>query len=135
MSSEITILNGMEAFRFGDSPAMANELGALVVSGAKTATCWAATQGQLTEVGRQMVVLDGEGRGMAIVETIELSQRRFDDVEWDFARDEGEGDLTLDDWRAGHRRYFTREGTFAPDMMLWCERFRLVRVLDREAAR
>jgi uncharacterized protein YhfF len=30
----------LESFSFGDSPAMADELGALVVAGTKTATCW-----------------------------------------------------------------------------------------------
>jgi uncharacterized protein YhfF len=135
MSVEIKIWDGMEAFAFGDSSRMADELGALVVAGAKTATCWAAVQGQQTHVGKQMVMLDGDGRGWAVIETVELDQRRFDEVDAAFASDEGEGDRTLEDWREGHRRYFTREGTFAPDMTLWCERFRLIRVLDREAVR
>jgi uncharacterized protein YhfF len=135
MSVEIKIWDGMEAFAFGDSSRMADELGALVVAGAKTATCWAAVQGQQTHVGKQMVMLDGDGRGWAVIETVELDQRRFDEIDAAFASDEGEGDRTLEDWREGHRRYFTREGTFAPDMTLWCERFRLIRVLDREAVR
>ena len=135
MSAEIKIWDGMEAFAFGDCRQMADELGALVVAGTKTATCWAAVQGQLTHVGKQMVMLDGAGRGWAIIETVELTTRRLDEVDAAFAYDEGEGDRTLEDWRDGHRRYFTREGTFAPDMTLYCERFRLVRVLDRETAR
>jgi uncharacterized protein YhfF len=134
MATEVKTWDGMEAFAFGDGPAMADALGRLVVAGAKTATCWAAVQGRQTEVGKQMVVLDGAGRGIAVVETVELTQRRFDEVDWAFASDEGEGDLTLQDWRDGHRRYFTREGTFAPDMLLYCERFRLVRVLQAESA-
>ena len=48
---------------------------------------------------------------------------------------EGEGDSCLEDWRAGHRRYFTRNGGFAPDMMLWCERFRLVEIIGEGAER
>jgi len=28
--------------------------------------------------------------------------------------------------------YFRREGTFAPDILLWCERFRLVREIAPE---
>ena len=66
-------------------------------------------QGELTQLGKQMVMLDGAGRGWAIIETVELDQRRFDEVDAAFARDEGEGDRTLEDWREGHRRYFTRE--------------------------
>ena len=134
MSVETKTWQGLETFAFGDSSRMADELGALVVAGTKTATCWATVHGEQTYVGKQMVMLDGQGRGWAIIETVELSQRRFDEVDATFARDEGEGDRTLEYWREDHRGYFTREGTFAPDMILYCERFRLVRVLDRETA-
>ncbi len=134
MPVETKTWQGLETFSFGDSNRMADELGALVVAGTKTATRWAVVQGQQTEVGKQMVMLDGQSRPWAIIETVELSQRRFGEVDATLAYDEGEGDRTLQDWRDGHHRYFTREGTFAPDMMLWCERFRLVRVLDRETA-
>jgi uncharacterized protein YhfF len=79
----------LETFAFGDNPALSTELSALVLAGTKTATCWAAQEGQETAVGKRMV----------------------------------------DYWRAAHRRYFTRRGTFAPDMELWCERFRVVEQL------
>ncbi|MGI9169530.1 MAG: ASCH domain-containing protein [Caulobacteraceae bacterium] len=135
MSVDIHLWNGQEAFAFGDSPALADELGALVVAGRKTATCWAAVQGNPTHVGKRLVMLDGQGRGWAVLETVELTLRRFDEVDAAYARDEGEGDLSLESWRAGHRDYFTREVTFAPDMPLWCERFKVVKILDRETGR
>jgi uncharacterized protein YhfF len=56
----------------------------------------------------------------------------FGDVDQAFAFDEGEGDRSLAYWRAAHRRYFSRQGTFAPDMLLNCERFRLVARIDGE---
>ncbi len=86
----------LEAFSFGDSPAMADRLAALVLDGRKRATCWAASEGQLTELGKRMVMLDGAGRPRAVLETIELAQRRFDEVDATFAHDKGEGDRTLD---------------------------------------
>ncbi|MFX5656784.1 ASCH domain-containing protein [Acinetobacter baumannii] len=43
-------------------------------------------------------------------------------------RAEGEGDLSAQYWREGHQTYFEREGVFAPDMPLVCERFELVEV-------
>ena len=116
----------LESFAFGDSPALADELLALVLDGGKRATCWDVRDGQQTELGKRMVVRDGAGRPRAVVETVELFQCRYKDVDADFARDEGEDDLTLASWRDGHRRYFERNGHFAPDMLLWCERFRLV---------
>ena len=121
----------LETFSFGDSPELADELLALVLSGTKRATCWAESHGLLSaEVGKAMVVLDGQGVPRAVVRTIELTKRRFDEVDAAFAHDEGEGDRSLPYWREAHRRYFTRLGRYAPDMMLWCERFELVARLD-----
>lgn len=120
----------LESFSFGDGPALADELSALVLEGRKTATCWAASDGLPTEVGKRMVMLDGAGRPLAVIETVELTQRRFDEVDAAFAHDEGEGDRSLAFWREGHREYFTRRGQFAPDMLLWCERFRVVVIID-----
>ena len=122
----------LETFSFGDNPELADELLALVLSGAKRATCWAESQGLLSaEVGKAMVVLDGRGVPRAVVRTIELTKRRFDEVDAAFAHDEGEGDRSLQYWRDAHRRYFTRLGRYASDMMLWCERFELVACLDQ----
>jgi uncharacterized protein YhfF len=105
-------------------------LAQLVLAGKKTAICWSAEDGPRTAVGTRMVMLDGSGRPRAIVETVELTQRRYDEVDAAFARDEGEDDRTLDSWRRAHRNYFTRLGLFAPDMMLYCERFRVVEVIE-----
>ena len=59
--------------------------------------------------------------------------RRFDEVDRSFAFDEGEGDRTLEYWRRAHSPYFTRRGAFSPDMLLWCERFRVIaRLLPAE---
>jgi uncharacterized protein YhfF len=121
----------LDTFSFGDNPKLAAELSDLVLAGTKTATCWAVSEGQKTYVGKRMVMLDGHGSPAAILETVELFNRRFDEVDAGFAFDEGEGDRSLGYWRGAHRRYFTRRGTFAPDMDLWCERFRVVERLLR----
>jgi uncharacterized protein YhfF len=124
----------LEQFSFGDSPRLAQELVELVLVGRKRATCWAASEGPKTQVGKQWVVLDGFGVPIAVIETVELTQRRFDEVDAAFAYEEGEGDRTLASWRRAHRNYFGRQGTFAPDMLLYCERFRLLARLDADAA-
>jgi uncharacterized protein YhfF len=116
----------LETYSFGDNSALADELAALVLAGKKMATCWAASDGLLTEVGKRMVVLSGSGRPLAVVETVELEPRRFHEVDAAFAHDEGEGDRSLAYWRDAHRAYFTRLGRFAEDMPLFCERFRVV---------
>jgi uncharacterized protein YhfF len=120
----------LDRFSFGDSPALANELADLVLAGRKRATCWAVSDGPITSVGKHMVMLDEAGIPRAVLETVELVQRRFSEIDEAFAFDEGEGDGTLTYWRTAHRRYFGRHGTFSPDMLLYCERFRLIERID-----
>jgi uncharacterized protein YhfF len=121
-------------FSFGDSPALADELLALVLAGAKTATCGAVRdygpgKEAMPEVGRRDVVLDGAGRPAAVIETVSLAVRRFADVPEVFALAEGEGDFAT--WRAAHVAYFERNGGWSEDLELVCERFKLVEVLPR----
>ena len=120
-------------FQFGDSPELADELLALVLSGAKTATCGAlrdfTEQEPVPEAGRRDVVLDGRGRPACSIETLSVVIQRFDQVDEAFAVAEGEG--PYDVWRSEHIAYFGRNGGYAPDMMLVCERFRVVDVFER----
>lgn len=126
----------LDRFPFGDGPDLADELLALILEGKKTATCWSVGEGlKGSEVGKRWVAEDGAGRPRAVLETLELTQRRFDAVDAEFAFEEGEDDRTLESWRRAHERYFTRNGGYAPDMMLWCERFRLIEILGEGADR
>jgi uncharacterized protein YhfF len=122
----------LETFSFGDSPELAEELAQLVLAGKKTATCWAVEDGTKTQPGKRMVMLDGAGRPRAVLETVELTQRGYHEVDAAFAFDEGEDDRTLESWRRAHRNYFTRLGKFSPTMLLYCERFRLGEVIGFE---
>ena len=120
-------------FQFGDSPELADELLALVLAGTKTATCGALrdfnAQEPVPEAGRRDVVLDGRGRPACVIETLSVLIQRFDQVDEAFAVAEGEG--PYETWRDGHIAYFERNGGYAPDMMLVCERFRVVEVFER----
>ena len=123
----------LDRFPFGDGPELADELLALVLSGRKTASCWSVAEGQKgAAVGVFWVAEDSAGRPRAVLETVELTQRRFDEVDAALAYDEGEDDRTLASWRAAHEEYFTRNTGFSPDMLLWCERFKLIEILDGE---
>ena len=121
---------------WGDSPAMADELGALIVQGTKTATCsalweWEAEGNPIPKAGYLTIALDGRGEPLCIVETVEVTIRKYNEVDADFARDEGEGDLALNYWREAHRNYFSRvlkkiDREFSEEMPLVCERFRVI---------
>ena len=121
---------------WGDSPEMADELGALIVQGIKTGTCsalweWEAEGETPTQVGEVTVVINGQGEPLCIVETTEVTIRRYNEVDANFAHAEGEGDLSLNYWREAHRNFFSRilpkyGKEFSEDMPLVCERFRLI---------
>lgn len=121
---------GAETFAFGDSRALCDDLIARVRSGAKRATCGALrdfTDGAeaMPVPGRRDIVLDWDGAPALVIETTEVTIRRFCDVDAGFALAEGEDD-TLEGWQAGHRAFFERNGGWSPDMELVCERFRLI---------
>ena len=121
---------------WGDSPRMADELGALIADGTKTATCSALweyeAEGEpLPETGVKTIVLDGNDDPLCIVETTEVEVRPYDDVDARFAYDEGEGNRSLEYWREAHWRFFSRTlpnvgKEPAMDMPLVCERFRVI---------
>lgn len=126
----------MLAEGWGDSPAMADDLGALITQGVKTATCsalaeWEHDGDDLPQPGLLTVVLDGKDSPLCIVETVEVTVKPYGEVDAAFAYDEGEGDRSLEYWRAAHRRFFERTfarigGQFSEEMLLVCERFRLI---------
>jgi uncharacterized protein YhfF len=41
---------------------------------------------------------------LCIVETTEVTLRMYNEVDAEFAREEGEGDLSLEYWREAHRQ-------------------------------
>ena len=121
---------GAETFSFGDNPALIAELTALVRSGAKRATCTAvvdveAGRQAMPMVGRRDIALDAEGNPALVIETRELVPTTWDTMTEEMALAEGEDD-SLESWRAGHRRYYTRQGIFAEDMALIWERFEVI---------
>jgi uncharacterized protein YhfF len=119
---------GLRSFAFGDGPKLANELLDLVMKGVKTATCSTEDEPNTSKPGEQWIVLDGSSTPRCVIETTEVTYRRFGEVDAAFAYAEGEGDRSLDYWRQAHRTYFGRQGKFREDMTLMCERFHLVDV-------
>jgi len=125
-----------EAWGFGDSPEMAEELGRLVLNGIKTATCSAvweyeAENEPFPKTGELSIVTGGQGEPLCIIETVEVTIRPYNEVDAQFAYDEGEGDRSLACWREAHYNFFSRTlpdigRQFSETMPLVCERFRVI---------
>ena len=121
---------------YGDSPEMRNELLGLILEGKKTATCGSLFQFEhegyaTSQVGDKRVVVDGSGAPACITEIVEVTIQKFKEVKEDFARDEGEGDGSLEYWRKAHWEFFSRVlppigGEVSEDMMVICERFKVI---------
>lgn len=123
------------AWSFGATPAHADELLGLVLSGVKTGTASALWDYEETDEpvpvsGELSIILDGCGCPKALIRTTSVRIHPFDEVSEEHAFSEGEGDRTLPGWRAGHEKYWrnhmvSRRG-FAKDMPVVCERFELL---------
>jgi uncharacterized protein YhfF len=124
------------AWGFGDSGAMADELGQLVRDGIKTATCsllWEhETDGEaIPQAGELSIILDGSGHPLCLIQTFEVEIKPYSEVDAQFAYDEGEGDRSLAYWRDAHWRFFSRvceriNCRVSETMPLVCERFRVI---------
>jgi uncharacterized protein YhfF len=128
-------VDGLRALELGTPGGLREELNGLVLSGRKRATAgllrdYEQEDEVLEHVGERLALLDDDGRALAVVEVTDVQLCRFTDVPWDFAAAEGEGDEDLEQWRAGHRRYWAAQGTpVDDDTAVVCLRF----VLDRRA--
>ena len=98
-----------------------------MLSGDKTAT--AGLHGVFEDdptpdPGDRFVVEDETGTPRAIVEVTEVRVIPAKDVDLQFARDEGEGFESVQDWHEAHERFFER--TIEPDTLIDAVRFRVV---------
>jgi len=125
-----------EAWSFGDSPEMANELGELVFKGIKSATTsllweYEFLREQPPKPGDLSIILDGQGSPLCVIETVQVEIKPFDQVDERFAYDEGEGDRSLNYWRTVHTHFFNRAcqqigRSFRENIPVVCERFRVI---------
>lgn len=125
-----------EAWAFGDSKEMADELSGLVLEGLKTATSSAFEVYQVenepipTE-GSYSIILDGNQEAVGIIQIQKVTTCAFNQVTEELAIAEGEGDRTLEYWRRVHEEFFRRHLatyglSFNEEMLIVCEQFELV---------
>jgi uncharacterized protein YhfF len=125
----------VEAFAFGDSERMADDLAALVLQGTKRATASLAwsyehEQEEQPKTGDLSLVTSWAKEPLCVIETTDVEVVPFNEVTEEFARAEGEDDGTLASWRRDHTEFFAGECLrlgHSPEerMLVVCERFRV----------
>jgi len=100
-----------------------------VLRGEKTATAglledYEAEGEEVDRVGDRCALLGYDGEPVAVVEVTEARVIPAGDIDERFARDEGEGFESVDDWRVAHERFFDRP--IEPDTPIVAVRFRVV---------
>lgn len=116
-----------------------------VLAGEKVSTTgllaeYEAEKEELPPVGERSALIDSDGREVAVLEVTEVRVLRLGDVDLQHAIDEGEGDTSVAEWRAGHEKFWHSqemrealgdpEFTVDDDTMVVAERFRVVELLD-----
>jgi uncharacterized protein YhfF len=123
------------AWSFGGDPGEADALLSLVLTGAKTATSslradYGAEGEQLPQYGSLSIVVDSADRPRALLRTTDVRIVPLADVDAAHARAEGEGDGSLEHWRASHAELFATHstGTAAsdPSMLVVLETFEVL---------
>ena len=117
-------LNGLRTIEFGTPGPMRERLNALVLEGRKRATAGLLQHDYIDQnetieiVGEELFILNNSAASIGKVKVTKVEVVRFEDVADDFAKAEGEGDLTGDDFRNSHREYWSSLGINVEDDML-----------------
>jgi uncharacterized protein YhfF len=120
-----------EAWSFGNTSDMANDLCHLVLEGKKTATCsllraYQGFENEIPKVGVYSVLCDGEEKPKAIIFLTHTWICKYSEVSENHAFEEGEGDRSLEYWKKVHFDFFSQYENFHEDDDLLCERFKVV---------
>ena len=96
-----------------------------VLRGEKTATAGLAElEEERWSAGDRLTVLGYDDEPVAIAEVVEERVIPAGEIDVQFARDEGEGFESVEDWREAHERFFERP--LPDDTLIMATRFRLV---------
>ena len=134
-------LDGLPKAEFAFPGPLRDQLVAAILSGAKTSTAglvvaYERENEPLPQVGQLSAVVDSADRRVAVIELTEVRVIRLADVDLQHALDEGEGDESVAQWRAGHTAFWHSaevraelgdpDFTVNDDTLVLAQRFRLV---------
>jgi uncharacterized protein YhfF len=123
-------VNGLPPFELGyPRTELRRQLVEAVLRGEKTATAGLLeefeTDGDpVGEAGDRYLLQGYDDEPVAIVELTETHVVPAADIDEQFARDEGEGFESVEEWRVAHERFFER--VIGPDTQIVATRFRVV---------
>lgn len=124
-------VNGMRTMELGSPGGQRERLTGHVLDGAKVGTAgllsdYAAEGEELERVGERLSLVDSEINEPAVIEVTAVEIVPFAEVTWEFARSEGEGFTSIEDWREVHAAHWAKAGVIVDDRTeVVCIGFRL----------
>src|SRR5579863_7169176 len=124
------IVDGLRSLEIGTPGVMRQRLNQLILDGHKRATAgllvdYVRENEELESPGDLLTLVDDESQPVSTVVVKEVATMPFIEVPWSFAQAEGEGDESLEEWRDGHRRFWTEAGEVVDDhtpvVLIWFE--------------
>lgn len=115
------VVNGLRSIEFGNPGESREKLISLILDGQKRATAgtlqwdYLAQEEPIETVGEKLAVLDNLSRHIATIQVTRVEIKMFGDVPDEFALAEAEGDLSGDDFRASHFRFWSELGLSITD--------------------
>ena len=105
-----------------------------MLSGAKTSTSsllaeFSAEDDPLPVAGQRYVLVDSDTRAVGVVEVTEVRTLPLNELDLEFAREEGEGYESVAAWRRAHERFWKTNApgiTRDDSTVVVAERFRLI---------
>lgn len=120
----------MERWQFGvDHERLLN----LVLSGKKKATCYIYNKNdKLAKVGDLSIITTIDGKDACVIQTEEVVVLPFNEMNWDFAKLEGETN-SLEEWVKIHNEFFkTQYMDFKQDTLIVFEKFKLKKKIKQK---
>ena len=109
-------INGLRSIEFGTSGAMRNRLNDLIINGNKRATAGLLKEDYIDEgeeiefAGERLAILDNDQTQIGIIKVRRVEVLEFKDVPTELALAEAEGDLSGDDFRQSHSKFWNSVG-------------------------
>jgi uncharacterized protein YhfF len=109
-------VNGLRSVEFGTPGPMRMRLNNLIINGNKRATAGLLKEDYMDEgeeiefVGERLAILDNDQKQIGIIKVTRVEVLEFKDVPTEFALAEAEGDLSGDDFRQSHSKFWSSIG-------------------------